>query len=221
MVIAGVPEAIVPVGASGSYRGLSALWSGLADGACLHLRHRTGEYNTPFAQGILGERDAVLFHLWHREQGILLPAGNPQAVERLADLAAMRIARRPTGTGTRTLLDRLLIDEGIDPDDISGPTLELHLDVALAVATGEADAALGLRIGAAQLGLEFLPVSWEPFQIATTRAESGGLWPLLAALADPATAQRITALGGYDLAHAGEVIDVPRAGVVAPGRGRS
>jgi len=208
MLLSGLPEAIAPVGSSGSYRGLAALWSGRADGASLHLRHRSGEYNTPFARGVLAGREPVLVHLWRREQGLLVPPGDPRGVQRIADLAKLRIVRRPAGTGTRTLLDRLLLDDGLDPDAISGPTVELHLDVALAVATGEADAGLGLRSAATPLGLDFVPLSWEPFQVATTRRETGGLRPLLTALGDPAVAGRIVALGGYDLAGAGEVIEV-------------
>jgi molybdate-binding protein len=208
LLMAGVPEAVAPVGASGSYRGLAALWSGRADGASVHLRHRSGEYNVPFARAVLAGRDPVLVHLWRREQGLLLPAGNARGVGRLTDLAGLRVARRPTGTGTRTLLDRLLLDDGLDPDAISGPTVELHLDVALAVATGEADAGLGLRSAATPLGLDFVALSWEPFQVATTRAESGGVRPLLDALGDPAVTERVAALGGYDLDGAGEVIDV-------------
>jgi putative molybdopterin biosynthesis protein len=208
LLIADVQEAVAPVGASGSYRGLAALWSGHADGASLHLRHRSGEYNTPFARGILAGRDPVLVHLWRREQGLLVPPGNPRGVESIRDLAALRLVRRPAGTGTRTLLDRLLLDAGIEPEAISGPTVELHLDVALAVATGEADAGLGLRSAATPLGLDFVPLSWEPFQVATTRAQSGGLAPLLDALAAPETAERVVALGGYDIAGAGEVIEV-------------
>jgi len=208
LLIADVPEAIAPVGASGSYRGLAALWSGRADGASLHLRHRSGEYNTPFARGVLAGREPVLIHLWRREQGLLVPPGNPRGVASIRDLAALRVVRRPAGTGTRTLLDRLLLDAGIEPESIAGPTVELHLDVALAVATGEADAGLGLRSAATPLELDFVPLSWEPFQVATTRAQSGGLTPLLDALATPATAERIAALGGYDLGGAGEVIDV-------------
>src|SRR3954470_17305524 len=208
LLLSGIPEAIAPVGASGSYRGLAALWSGRADGASLHLRHRSGEYNTPFARGVLAGRDPVLVHLWRREQGLLVPRGNPRGVERITDLAGLRVVRRPAGTGTRTLLDRLLLDDGIDPDGISGPTIELHLDVALAVATGEADAGLGLRSAATPMGLDFVPLAWEPFQIATTPTQTGGLAPLLAALADPATTERMVALGGYDIAGAGEVLEV-------------
>src|SRR4051812_50205056 len=100
---------------------------------------------------------------------------------------------RPTGTGTRTLLDRLLLDAGVDPDAVSGPTVELHLDVALAVATGEADAGLGLRSAATALGLDFVALSWEPFQVATTREQSGGVQPLLDALAEPTVGERIGA----------------------------
>lgn len=208
LLIADVQEAVAPVGASGSYRGLAALWSGRADGASLHLRHRSGEYNTPFARGVLAGRDPVLVHLWRREQGLLVPPGNPRGVESIRDLAEVRLVRRPAGTGTRTLLDRLLLDAGLEPEAISGPTVELHLDVALPVATGEADAGLGLRSAATPLGLDFVPLSWEPFQVATTRAQSGGLAPLLHALAAPGTAERIVALGGYDIAGAGEVIEV-------------
>ena len=211
VLIANVPEAIEAIGAAGSYRGLTALWSGRADGASMHLRHRSGEYNAPFARGVLAGRDPVLVHLWHREQGLLVPAGNPRALERIGDLASLRVVRRPSGTGTRTLLDRLLLGEGIEPDTISGPTVELHLDVALAVATGEADAGLGLRSAATPLGLDFVPLSWEPFQIATARAQVAGLGPLLGGLADRAVADRVTALGGYDMDGAGEVLDVDPA----------
>src|SRR4051812_28538120 len=207
-LLADVQEAVAPGGASGSYRGLAALWSGRADGASLHLRHRSGEYNTPFARGVLAGRDPVLVHLWRREQGLIVPPGNPRGVESIGDLAALRLVRRPAGTGTRTLLDRLLLDAGLEPEAIFGPTVELHLDVALAVATGEADAGLGLRSAATPLGLDFVPLSAEPFQVATTRAQSGGLAPLLDALATPEMADRIVALGGYDMSGAGEVIEV-------------
>src|SRR3954453_3914504 len=97
MLVGALPHAVVPVGASGSYRGLAALWSGRADGASLHLRHRNGKYNTPFARGVLAGREPVLVHLWRREQGLIVPAANPRGLERIADVASLRVARRPTG----------------------------------------------------------------------------------------------------------------------------
>jgi molybdate-binding protein len=208
LLIAEVRDAVATVGAAGSYRGLAALWSGTADGASLHLRHRSGEYNAPFARGVLAGRDPVLVHLWRREQGLIVPEGNPDGVNGIAALDGLRVARRPYGTGTRTLLDRLLIEEGLDPLAVGGPEVALHLDVALAVATGEADAGLGLRSAATPLGLDFVPIMWEPFQIATSRDQVGGVRPLLAALEEAEPARRIAALGGYDLAGAGDVIEV-------------
>jgi putative molybdopterin biosynthesis protein len=208
LLLAGAAGGIAPVGTSGSYRGLTAIWSGRADGAALHLRHRSGEYNAPFARGILAGREPVLVHLWNREQGLIVPDDNPRGVERVEDLVGLRVARRPTGTGTRTLLERLLLEAGADPDALTGPTVELHLDVALAVATGEVDAGLGLRGAAASLGLDFVPLVWEPFQVATTQADAGGLRPLLDELGEETTRARIGALGGYDLDGAGELIEV-------------
>ncbi len=208
LLTAGLADAIAPVGASGSFRGLAALWSGQADGASLHLRHRSGEYNAPFARGLLRGRRPVLVHLWNREQGLLVAPGNPRGIGAIADLGGLRVARRPVGTGTRALLDRLLLEDGIAPEGLHGPEVDLHLDVAIAVATGEADAGLGLRGAAASLGLEFVPVGSEPFQIATSERDVGGLQAMLTALSMAELRERIAALGGYDLAGAGEVIPV-------------
>jgi molybdate-binding protein len=206
-LLADVPgAAVVPVGPRGSYGGLTALWAGDADGATLHLRHRDGEYNAPFARALLAGRRPVLVHLWRREQGLVVPAGNPRGLRSVGDLRRLRVARRPHGTGTRALLDRLVLDAGLDPDALAGPEVELHLDVALAVATGEADAGLAVRSAAGALGLDLVPVGWEPFQVATTEAAVGGVRPLVTALGDPATAERVRGLGGYDLAGAGEIL---------------
>ena len=68
--------------------------------------------------------------------------------------------------------------------------------MALAVATGEADAGLGLRSAALPLGLDFVPIASEPFEVATTESEAGGVGPLLSLLADPLVRARIERLGG-------------------------
>jgi molybdate-binding protein len=205
LLLGTVRDAIEPVGASGSFRGLTALWRGSADGAALHLRHRDGTYNVPFARALLAGREPVLVHLWQREQGLIVQDGNPLGLADAGALLRHRVAQRPRGTGTRTLMDRLVIDAGGEPDAVRGPEVDLHLDVAIAVATGEADVGLGLRSAALTFGLGFVPLVSEPFEIITTRAQSGGLEPLLRALTQDATRREVERLGGYELSRAGEV----------------
>ena len=82
----------------------------------------------------------MLVHLWQREQGLIVPAGNPRGLRDAGALRDVPIARRKRGTGTRTLLDRLVVEAGGSPDAVTGPEVELHLDVGIAVATGEAEA---------------------------------------------------------------------------------
>lgn len=207
LLLASARDAIVMVGASGSFRGLSALWRDAADGAALHLRHRDGTYNAPFARALLAGREPVLVHLWQREQGLIVPGGNPGGHADAMALQRARVAQRPRGTGTRTLMDRLVAEAGGDPAAVRGPEVELHLDVAVAVATGEADVGLGLRSAAITFGLDFVPLVSEPFEIVTTRAQTGGLQPLLQALGEDPVRGRVEALGGYDLSRAGEVVD--------------
>lgn len=197
---------IARIGTHGSFQGLVALWRGEADGATIHVRHRSGSYNEPFARALLRDRGgAALIHLWRREQGLLVPAGNPRGIAGPPDLRGLRLAQRGPGTGTRVLLDRLLSDAGIDPDAVAGPGAASHLEVALAVASGLADAGLGIRSAARALDLEFVVVAWEPYELALSVDALGAAAPLVTALRDPAVRERIRGLGGYDLAAAGDV----------------
>ena len=83
---------------SGSFGGLTALWRGQADAATLHLWHARG-YNAPYAARILAGREPVLVHLWRREQGIVVPPGNPRGIGTIDDLARVTTALRAPGTG--------------------------------------------------------------------------------------------------------------------------
>ena len=125
------PEtAVVTVGARGSFHGLTRIWRGTADAAAIHLRHRSGTHNSPFARTLLRGRQPAIIHLWRREQGLLTPEGNPDHISDPGDLRTLRIARRPFGAGTRVLLDRLLTEAGIAPASVTGPEAGSHLEVA-------------------------------------------------------------------------------------------
>jgi molybdate-binding protein len=199
----GAPVAVVAMG--GSMHGLAALAAGTADGAAAHLRHHSGVYNAPFARAVLRGRSPTLVHLWRREQGLLLPAGNPRRISDIRQIRTLRIAKRSPGTGTRALLDHTLTDAGLKPDDLPGPELGSHLEVALAVAAGAVHAGLAVRAAAADLDLDFLPVAWEDYDLVLPADALGAAAPLIQALHDPSIRAAITTLGGYDLSRAGLV----------------
>ena len=194
---------VVP--ARGSLHGLAAVASNVADGATAHLRHHSGVYNAPFARAVLRGRRPALLHLWRREQGLLLPAGNPRGITDIRQLRGRRVAKRSPGTGTRVLLDHALTSAGLEPDEVAGPEFGSHLEVALAVAAGAVDTGLAVRAAAAELDLDFLAVAWEDFDLILDAELLDAAAPLVEALHDPAVRTAITALGGYDLRQAGSV----------------
>jgi molybdate-binding protein len=148
-----------------------------------------------------------MIHLWRREQGLLTPRGNPDRISGPADINRLRIAQRRHGTGTRVLLDRLLTQAGIRPEDVDGPEAGSHLEVAMTVATGQADTGLGVRAAADALDLDFVPVAWEDFDLILSRTMLPAAEPLIAALRDPRVQSSVAALGGYDITRTG-LVDV-------------
>ena len=109
------------------------------------------------------------------------------------------VALRAAGTGTRFLLERLLREAGADPAALHGPELPSHLEVTLAVAAGVADAAVGIRGAAETVDLDFVPLAWEPFELALTEDRLDAAGDLLDALG------RAPAMAGMDLSDAGTV----------------
>jgi len=190
-------------GPRGSVSGLARLARGQADLALLHLLDAgSGAYNDPFVRRLLGDEEVVLVHLWRREQGLVLPRGNPRRVTGVRDLAGRRLAWRGPGTATRLLLERLLREAGIAPEPERGIGVDSHRAVAAAVATGAAEAGLAVRAAAAALDLDFVPLMVEPFELAVAARDVALAAPLVDAL-DAGLAGRIAALGGYDTTDAG------------------
>jgi molybdate-binding protein len=205
IVAAASSEDVERLGDRGSSAGLAALWRGSVDAATLHLFDRQGEYNAPFAARVLSGRAPRLVRLWRREQGLVVPPGNPAGIGAAEDLVRVRAALRRAGTGTRLLTERLVREGGAEPGDLRGPALDSHLDVALAVASGLADAGIAVRSAAAALGLDFVPLAWEPFDLALPAEALPRTEPLLEVLAGSAVARRAGELGGYDLEGSGAV----------------
>ena len=198
---------------AGSYGGLVALRRGEAHLAGCHLLDpATGVYNESDVRRVLPGRAVTLVHFAQREQGLIVPRGNPKGLRTLHDLARPGVCfvNRQRGAGTRMLLDHLLATEGIDPSAIEGYDREqyTHLAVAADVDSGMADAGLGIRAAARALGTDFIPVGMERYDlvIPNEHLEHPPVVALLAILRDPTFADAVREMGGYDTAMMGRVI---------------
>jgi molybdate-binding protein len=115
------------------------------------------------------------------------------------------VAWRPPGAGSRLLLERLMRQAGLQPRPELGVRAESHLAVATAVAAGAADTGLAVRAVADSLGLDWIPVATEWFELALAAGSRSAMDPLLDVLGSTMVQNRLAALPGYELAMSGEV----------------
>jgi molybdate-binding protein len=202
---AGRAVVVVP-GPRGSVNGIVQLSRGTADASAVHLLDTSsGRWNDPLARGVLGGEPVHIVHLWRREQALVVPRGNPHGIRGVADLGGRRIAWRAPGTGSRLLLERLMREAGCEPHPELGEPAESHLGVAAAVASGAADAGLAVRAVAESTGLDWFPVSSEPFELAFDPSAGPAAEQLLAVLAGAGIQARLAAMPGYDVSMSGQL----------------
>ena len=207
------PELKIAATNVGSLGGLLALQRGETHIAGTHLLDPdTGDYNIPEIRRVIPQIPVILLHLAQREQGILVARGNPKAIRTLQDLTrgGIRFVNRQPGSGTRVLLDYELKKLSIDGATIAGYEREefTHMAVGVAVASGLADAGLGVRAAAQALTLEFIPIASEQYDLLIERRffESIRGEELLATIRSESFKSAVNALGGYDTAKAGVVL---------------
>jgi putative molybdopterin biosynthesis protein len=207
------PELKIAATNVGSLGGLLALQRGETHLAGTHLLDpETGIYNIPDIKKTIPKTPVVLVHLAQREQGILVRPGNPKSILSLRDLTRKdyRFVNRQPGSGTRVLLDYELQRLKIDPASILGYEREefTHMAVGVAVASGLADAGLGVRAAAQALGLEFIPLANEQYDLLCLRPfyDSARGEQLLDVIRSESLKAAVASLGGYDPIKAGEVL---------------
>lgn len=198
----------------GSEEGLRRLTRGEVTAAAVHLHSPEGdneEANLVAVANAPRLQDAVVIAFVRREQGILVAPGNPSKLSDIASIAkrGARLAQRPPGAGAQLLLLALLARAGIAPCELTlvTPVCPTGPDVAQAVRSGRADCGIATRSVALATALEFLPLTWECFDLVVRQRDYflPGPQVLFGFLRSAVFHERATELGGYDVGAVGEV----------------
>jgi len=186
----------------GSMGGIFSLKKNECHAAPMHLLAENGDYNIPYLEKYLPEEDIILLCIAERQQGIVSRSGIG-----FDELVLHSFINRQRGSGTRMLLDHELRLRGISHDALQGYEREVttHLAVALAVKTGEVDAGMCVYSAAKALGLPFVPVASERYEIAIRRGHLED--PRVSLLCDTIVSREFKVimdrLGGYDTRETG------------------
>jgi putative molybdopterin biosynthesis protein len=196
----------------GSTGGLAAIRNGMADFATAHLLEPARAIrHGPAAQELL-PADTAVVELFCRELGLLVSAGNPKGIESLRDLARprLRIINRQPGSGTRIYFDQQLGRVRLNAKKLSGydSIVMTHLEVGLRVLRGGADVGVATRTTAQLLGLGFIPLTRERFDLLVPKDRffTRGIQALLGIVGSREFRQKLEALGGYDASESGRII---------------
>lgn len=199
----------------GSMGGVMAVRRGEAHAAGCHLLDtETGKYNTAFVKKYFPKGGVKLVSCVGRQQGLMVAPGNPLGIEKFSDITKenLRYVNRQKGSGTRILTDYLCKQENIDTDAIYGYDREelTHNSVAVQIASGSADAGMGIYSAAQLYGLDFIPICIEEYDLLIPEMcwQTPQVQQLIATLKSQAFKEKILAMGGYTLDQPGEVIPV-------------
>jgi len=194
----------------GSLSGLKRLAEGGAVAAGMHVYEAEDEdWNRRHLAEAMPGLPVVLVDWAYRNQGLVVPPGNPDNLQRLGDLAGRRLIPRQRAAGSQLLLKHLMARDYVDPAAITflDPPASSEADVALAVADGKADAGLAVETVARQYRLGFVPLFRERYDLAVWRRDyfEPPLQVLLSFARSQAFAERAGELGGYDIGGLGTV----------------
>ncbi len=194
----------------GSMGGIMAIRRGEAHFGGSHLLdEESGEYNVSFIKRFLSDLPLKLINLCYREQGFIVPKGNPFNIQSFGDIIARDLSfiNRQKGAGTRLLTDKILRDSGLEPEQIAGYNHEeyTHMNVAAAVLSGSVDVGMGIRAAALALELDFVPIAEERYDliVPTLFLDDARMKAALELMSNDTFRSRIEALGGYNLRDCG------------------
>ena len=195
-----------------SFEGLLSLYQGNIQVAACHLFDGY-DYNASYVRSLMPGVPAVLVNVSYRTQGFYVQKGNPKRIKGWSDLGRedVSILNRRVGSSSRILLDTQLKRLGIPASRVRGydKIMKSHLTMAAAVASGEADLAIGTeRISRQIEDLDFIPLLEERFDFVIKKEmmETEPVRKLLKVLNSPAFRNEIAHFSGNDYRDLGKVM---------------
>lgn len=196
--------------------GLATLWNGSQSGLGKFAAREAGlsGLHIPDADGwnvgsvtTLAPEDAVLVGFATRSRGILYRE-EVGPIENVIGLRGRSVVQRQPGAGAAVLLDKLLKKNGLRLTDLAdAPVARTEGEAAAAVASGGAEAALGLASVAREYRLPFTPLMTEHYDLLIDRRSyfTPEVQTLLSFTKSSAFADRAASLAGYDVSALGVV----------------
>jgi molybdate-binding protein/DNA-binding XRE family transcriptional regulator len=190
-----------------STKALALLREGSIHVAGCHIRdERTEESNLAAIGGIFRKQDIAVVSLALWEEGLVVARGNPKQIRTIADLerSDVTIVNRERGAGSRLLLDARLRSQGIRLHGYES-IADGHLPAARRVLAGEADCCVAVASAARILGLGFIPLVSERYDLVVHRRhlQLSQVQALFNTLGLAAYRRELEHLGGYDTSVAG------------------
>jgi len=197
----------------GSMDGLIALFRREAEISGAHLWDESSkDYNISFVKHVIPGESVCIVNLVQREQGFIVAPGNPLQLQSWKDITieGLQMINRQKGSGTRLRLDAYLKSAKISPGRILGYDQEetTHSGVACLIASGQADVGVGVEAAAQRLGLGFIPLFKERYDLVCLgkTAKSPAWQQLLEVLRSPGFIQAIHQQKGYDTSLTGKIM---------------
>ena len=197
----------------GSMDGLIALYRREAEISGVHLWDNVSQdYNISYVQHVIPDESVCIVNLVQREQGFIVAPGNPLNLHTWEDITkeGVRFINRQKGSGTRLRLDAYLQVEKISSDRILGYGHEetTHSGLACLIANGQADVGVGVKAAAQRLGLHFIPLFQERYDLVCLgqTAKTTAWKQLINVLRSQGFIQAIHQQNGYDTSLTGKIL---------------
>ncbi|MHA6260313.1 substrate-binding domain-containing protein [Sporosarcina sp. CAU 1771] len=196
----------------GSLDSLISMYKGKADIVSTHLFDGdTKEYNVSYVRKLLVSKSFLVVRFIRRQAGLYVAKGNPRKIVGWADLAnpTVTIVNRESGAGARVLLDEQLRLHDISKNQVNGYANEhtSHLAIASVVASGGADAGIGIEQVAKAANIDFIPLIKESYDLVMLKNDQNEdlIATVLAVLKDANFKEKLQSLG-YEIEGIGDVI---------------